>query len=61
MARGIRLADVSLGFDDDAGGNPASGFVDQNLADEIGGDLESGARVEVAREHHRGRLPLKAS
>ena len=38
MARGIRLADVSLGFDDDAGGDPASGFVDQNLADEIGGN-----------------------
>jgi hypothetical protein len=52
MTGGIGLADVGLGLDDRAGGNPGARFVDENLADEILRDLERWARVKSARENH---------
>ena len=55
MAGRVGLADVGLGLDDHARGDAASGLVHQHLPDQIRGDGEGGARVEVARQRHSAR------
>src|SRR5262249_41357823 len=50
VARRIALADVGLGFDDDARCDAGTRLVHEDLADEIARDVERGTVVKGARE-----------
>jgi hypothetical protein len=52
MTSRIGLTDVRLGLDDDAAGANAAPVVNENLADEIAGDIEGGPIVEGSRKLH---------
>jgi hypothetical protein len=50
MARRIVFADVGLGFDDHAGCDPSTRAMHEDLANQVGGDLERWPIEEGARE-----------
>jgi len=50
VTRGIGFADIGLYFDDDAGGEPGTSVMDQNLANEIARDVQRRTRIERSRQ-----------
>ena len=57
----VVFADVGLDFDDAAGRAARGRLVDEDLAEEIRGDVERRPRVEVARQPTRGHFVAPAA
>ena len=50
VARWIAFADVRLDFDDDAGGDGAAAVMDQDLTEQIAGDVQRRTIVKGSRQ-----------
>ena len=60
MTSGVVFADVRFDFDDAAGGRAVLGSVDEDLADQVAGNVERGARIEICRQDHGSGKPSSA-